>query len=158
MNRQYSKSDFEFIYKTLKNKVNNITIATDIIVGFPTETITEFNETYDLMSDLKPEIVNISRFWKRPNTKAETFKQVDSKSIKERSKKLMDKFKEISFENNQSWIGWEGPVIIEEKGINNNFTARNFAYKPVIVGGDNLKLGDIVNVKIKKASTWDIRV
>lgn len=157
MNRKYSKKDFVKVFKTLKEKVPNITIATDVICGFPTETEEEFEETFELMKELKPDIINIARFWKRPGTPAAEMKQLNPEIIKSRSKRMMEAFKKISLYNNKKWIGWGGDVVITERGKNNTLIARNFSYKPVIVKDDGQKLGDNVNVKVIGATTWDLR-
>jgi MiaB-like tRNA modifying enzyme len=66
------------------------TIATDIIVGYPTETEEDFQQTLNLIKEVKPEVLNISTFSSRPKTEASKLKQLDSKIIKQRTKKLND--------------------------------------------------------------------
>ncbi|MFP4403295.1 MAG: tRNA (N(6)-L-threonylcarbamoyladenosine(37)-C(2))-methylthiotransferase [Candidatus Woesearchaeota archaeon] len=157
MNRNYNVEDFKKIFLKLKKEIPNITIATDIICGFPKETDEEFLDTINLIKELKPEIVNISRYWKRNYTTSSKMKQHHSKIIKNRSKKLTNEFLWISFENNKKWKNWEGEILINEYGKNeNNFIGRNKYYKPVIIDG-NYKLGEIIKVKIIKTTDFNLR-
>ena len=90
MNRYYTINDFKIIVKTLRKEIPNITIATDIIVGYPLETEKDFEKTIELIQKIKPEVLNISKFSSRPKTKASKLKQLSSNLIKERSKKLTE--------------------------------------------------------------------
>lgn len=157
MNRKYYSKEYIDLVKELKKDVQNITIATDIIVGFPGESEKDFEKTVKLVKTLKPDVINISRFWKRPKTLAAKMKQLDSKIIKERSIVIRRLFHKISLEKNLKWIGWSGKAVIDERGKNNTLIARNFAYKPIIIKDEGQKLGDIIKVKIYSASTWDLR-
>ncbi|KKP92475.1 MAG: MiaB-like protein tRNA modifying enzyme [Parcubacteria group bacterium GW2011_GWA1_36_12] len=71
-----------------RNLFPNSTIATDIIIGYPTETEQDFKETYNLIKEVKPEVINITAFSSRPRTKASKLKQLPSEIIKERLKKI----------------------------------------------------------------------
>jgi MiaB-like tRNA modifying enzyme len=84
MNRPYKKEDFIKTVQYLRKEVKNITIATDIIVGFPNESKKEFNETYELIEKIKPEVMNLSKYWNRPFTKSNSMKN----QIKVEDKKL----------------------------------------------------------------------
>lgn len=124
-------------------------IATDIIVGFPGETYSQFKETLDFIKQINPDSIFISKFRPRPGTNACKMKQLPDKIIKQRSKTLLRLFQEISLNNNKKYIGWQGPVIIEEKNSKNS-VARNFAYKPVLLD-KSLRIGQKLNVKIINA-------
>jgi len=71
-----------------REKFPDSTIATDIIVGYPTETEEDFQKTFNLIKETKPEVLNISSFSSRPGTKASKLKQLSSEVIKERTKRL----------------------------------------------------------------------
>ena len=88
MKRIHSAKDFRKIVKRFRNEFKEITISTDIIVGYPTETQQDFQETIKLIEEVKPEVINISKYSARPNTKAIKLKQVPSDEIKRRSKIL----------------------------------------------------------------------
>lgn len=158
MNRKYSAEDFKRIVHEFRNNIKSITIATDVICGFPTETEAGFENTINLLRETKPDIVNISRYWKREGTNAAGMKQHPGSLTKKRSRIISKVFKEIGLENNKKWIGWQGTALVSEKGKNRgDWTARNFAYKPIIVNSDDDLLGEEINVKITGASFYDFR-
>ena len=88
MKRIHTVENFKEAVEKFRETFKNITITTDIIVGFPTETEQDFQETYNLIKEIKPEVLNISKFSSRPNTTASKIKQLPSEVIKERSVKL----------------------------------------------------------------------
>ncbi|PLW80056.1 hypothetical protein C0585_04625 [Candidatus Woesearchaeota archaeon] len=92
MNRNYKQEDFQDIVKELRKKVKGIRIATDIIIGYPTETDEDFEDTYNLIKELKIEVVNRSRYWKRPNTPAAKLKPINTKTVKNRSIRIKELF------------------------------------------------------------------
>jgi len=154
MKRAYTVEQAEQIIDAFRKEIPEITISTDIICGFPTETEEQFNDTLELMKKVRFDIVNISRYWPRPGTPAAKLKQWPDRIRKERSTKVTDLFD--SQGHNDRWVGWEGTIIIDEKGKDGSWVGRNYSYKPVIVKGD-LKLGDKVKVKIEKATVYDLR-
>ncbi|MEM4260592.1 MAG: tRNA (N(6)-L-threonylcarbamoyladenosine(37)-C(2))-methylthiotransferase [Candidatus Woesearchaeota archaeon] len=155
MNRGYTVENFIEIVDSFRKEIPDITISTDIIVGFPTETDDEFMDTCNLIKEIKPSVLNISKFWPRPGTKAAKFKQVNSRIIKDRILKISNLFNNICVENNKKWIGWCGSVIIDEVGKNNTFIGRNDYYKSIILKG-NYEIGDCVDVKIVQSSIHDL--
>ncbi|MFC1801441.1 tRNA (N(6)-L-threonylcarbamoyladenosine(37)-C(2))-methylthiotransferase [Nanoarchaeota archaeon] len=157
MNRKYTAQDFKTIVNKFKQVIPEITIATDIICGFPGETEKQFDDTLNLIKQTSLPIIHISRFWPRPKTKAIKMEnQVHSQETKERSRILTGIFRNIARMQNERWIGWEGEVLIDEKGKDESFIGRNYAYKPVILKG-NYSLGEKVNVKIKRVSSFDLK-
>ena len=156
MKRKYSVHDFKEMVDRFRRYVKNITIASDMIVGFPTETELQFQDSLHLIQDVKPDILNIARFSARPNTAAARMEQLPGSIKKERSRALTELFTTLALKQNKKWIGWQGKIIIDEVGKNNTWIGRNFAYKPVIVKG-NFNLGDEVGVDIKDATTYDLR-
>ncbi|MEK6873376.1 MAG: MiaB/RimO family radical SAM methylthiotransferase [Nanoarchaeota archaeon] len=90
MKRIHTVKEFKETVKLFRKEIPNIDIATDIIVGFPTETEQDFLETYNLIKEIKPEVINIAAFSSRPGTKAAEMKQLSSEVIKERTKRLND--------------------------------------------------------------------
>ncbi len=157
MRRQHSVEDFVKLVEKFRTAVPEITISTDIIVGFPGETAEQFNDTVELIKKTNPDVINLARFVARSGTKAHTFEnQISGAEKKERSKIITKLFREIAFENNKKWIGWDGEVIIDERGRNNAMIGRNYCYKPVVLK-ENVKIGSVVKVKITDASTFCLR-
>ena len=148
MNRFYSVEDFIRIVSSFRKEVPNLTLATDIICGFPGENKEAFERTINLLEEVQPDIVNISKFFPRPGTPAEKMRQLTFEEVKDRSRRLMGMAKRISLERNAKWINWKGEVLIDEKGKGASWVGRNFAYKPIIIkSGENL-LGKLVNVRV----------
>ncbi|MBM3308703.1 MAG: tRNA (N(6)-L-threonylcarbamoyladenosine(37)-C(2))-methylthiotransferase [Candidatus Altiarchaeales archaeon] len=133
-----------------------ITLSTDIIVGYPTETEEDFKKTLNMIEDVKPDIINISRFWPRPGTKAAELKQHPGWLIKKRSGMVNDLFKKIGLNQNKKWVGWKGSALVSEKNKDGSYTARNLWYKPIIIKTRKDIFGEIVNVTVKKATYYDL--
>ncbi|HEX32901.1 MAG TPA: tRNA (N(6)-L-threonylcarbamoyladenosine(37)-C(2))-methylthiotransferase [Candidatus Aenigmarchaeota archaeon] len=87
MNRKYTVEQFEFLVSKLRS-VPGMVVSTDIIVGYPTETEHDFQLTMDLVRRVKPDVLNVSKFYPRPGTAAAKLKQLDTKVIKQRSREL----------------------------------------------------------------------
>ncbi|MFC1686182.1 tRNA (N(6)-L-threonylcarbamoyladenosine(37)-C(2))-methylthiotransferase [Nanoarchaeota archaeon] len=157
MERNYTIKQYKKIVTKLKNELPKITIATDVICGFPGETERQFDETIKLIKQTRPDIVNVSRFWKRERTlAAEMPKQLPDKTIMRRSEKLSKIARQISLENKKEWIGWQGEVIINEKGKNKQqWKARTPSYTQITIKG-KFKLGQKVKVKIKSSTIHDL--
>ncbi len=151
MKRGYTREEFLEIVEKFKKEIRRITISTDVIVGFPGETDEDFEETIELIKEVRPDIVNISKFGARPGTEAAKLKQLSPKIVKKRTRELYELVRKIQLENNKKWINWEGEVLIDEIGTKEGtFVGRNFAYKPIVVKGNEL-LGKFVKVKVEKA-------
>jgi threonylcarbamoyladenosine tRNA methylthiotransferase CDKAL1 len=132
MKRGHSVKTYRELVKAFRSRIPEITIATDIIVGFPSESEDDFEQTLQLIRDTQPDIVNSSKFSARPNTAAANLKQLRSDTIKNRTDKLHLLVKEVSRMRNSMWLGWRGDVIVDELN-NNNIVGRNYAYRSVIV-------------------------
>ncbi|MFQ5759106.1 MAG: radical SAM protein, partial [Candidatus Bathyarchaeia archaeon] len=153
MQRFYTIEDFNQIVAMFRKAIPNITIATDVICGFPGETSEAFEKTMHLIEKVKPDIVNVSKFFPRPNTPAEKLEpKIPPSEIKERSKKMAELVRRIALEKNQAWKDWKGQILVDEKGKKpGSWIGRNFAYKPVVVKSRESLLGRIVNVHVVKA-------
>ncbi|MEM0050172.1 MAG: tRNA (N(6)-L-threonylcarbamoyladenosine(37)-C(2))-methylthiotransferase [Candidatus Bathyarchaeia archaeon] len=153
MNRKYTVEEFKSIIESFRREIPDITIATDIICGFPGESREAFKRTLELIEDVKPDIVNISKFFPRPNTPAAKMKQIDSGEVALRSRMATELVGKISLERNMRWIGWEGEILIDEKGPGDSWIGRNYAYKPIVVKSSRDLLGEFIKVRVTKAHT-----
>lgn len=152
MRRKYTVEDFKEIVLKLREGIPDITIATDMIVGFPTETEEQFHDSIGIIREIRPDVLNRSRFWPRPGTEAEKMEgQIHGQETKRRCTILVDVFNIMARVKNEKWIGWTGEILIDEKGKEDSWVGRNYAYRPVVVKG-NLALGQKVKVKIKKVN------
>lgn len=151
MNRLYSVKEFEQIIYKFRSEIPEVTVSTDIICGFPTESQESFKRTLDLIEKVQPDVVNISKFFPRPGTLAARMKQLPIEEVKDRSRKLSRVVRRISYKRNESWVNWEGRILIDEKGYADSWIGRNFAYKPVVVKSNRNLLGTFINVRVLKA-------
>lgn len=156
MKRKYNVHEFKDMVNKFRRYVKDVTIATDMIVGFPTETELQFQDSLHLIQEIKSDVLNISRFSARPNTIASRMKQLSSNIKKERSKALTELFTSIASKQNKKWVGWKGKILIDEVGKDKTWVGRNFAYKPVIVKG-KLNLGQELDVEVKDCSAYDLK-
>ncbi|TDA25473.1 MAG: threonylcarbamoyladenosine tRNA methylthiotransferase [Archaeoglobi archaeon] len=143
MRRDHTVEDFLEVVDAFRNNFE-ITLATDIIVGFPTETEESFWKTYDLVQEVKPDIVNITRFSKRKGTPAEKLKEIPGWIVKERSRKLTELCVRIGLENNRKFLGREVKVLVTSPG-KRFMLARTDSYRAVITTGE---LGEFKMVRI----------
>jgi len=152
MNRKYTIDDFLEIIKKFRETYPDITISTDIIVGFPTETDEQFQNTIDLLKDVRPDIVNITRYSARPYTKAKALKgRIKTEIVKERSRILTELCRNISKENNLKHIRKTYIVLITEKGKYHTLVGRTENYKPVVIK-ENVKIGKFLSIVVKDAA------
>ena len=149
MLRGHSIEDFKTMSYNFRKKFPLSSLSTDIIVGYPTESDEEFQDTLNLLKSTKPDIVNLSKYGARPGTKAIEMEQVPVDIINERSRLLAFVIKEISLDQNQKWLNWTGQCLVNEKGkIEGTMIGRNFAYKPIVLKTSDVILGNIYNIKI----------
>jgi len=146
MKRGHTAETFRDIVNKIRSQFKDFTISTDIIVGFPTETEEDFQKTVDLLDEIKPDVVNLSKYSARPGTDAAELKQIDAAEVKRRSKIIFEQISKISIENNKKWIGWKGKVLFDEK-TDEGIKGRNFAYKPIFVK-DDVDIGQSHTVEI----------
>ena len=118
--------------QAFRDKIPEMTISTDIIVGFPSETEDDFKQTINLLERSQLDVVNISRY-ARPKTEASGWKEmkVSSQVSKERSEHLHDLTRRIAKKRNSIWREWQGEIVIDE--IGKVMQGRNYAYKPVVI-------------------------
>ncbi|MBI2541226.1 tRNA (N(6)-L-threonylcarbamoyladenosine(37)-C(2))-methylthiotransferase [Candidatus Woesearchaeota archaeon] len=156
MNRRYAVEDFANVVGAFRKEIPEITISTDIIVGFPSETEPQFEDSLNALKKIKPDVLNLSRYAAREGTMAAKMKQLQTGTLKQRSRIMADLHRKIALENNKKWINWEGKILIDEKGKHDSWVGRNYCYKPVIMKGD-FKLGDEIDVKIADVANFDLR-
>jgi len=148
MNRKYNVNDFLFIIKKFRDNFPDMTLATDVIVGFPTETDEQFNRTVDLLKKIKPDIVNITRYSARPLTKAKYMDgRIPTNIAKQRSRYITNICSIISREKNKEKIGKQYTVLLTKVVKKGSYVGRTETYKPVIING-TFKLGGVITLKI----------
>ena len=151
MRRTHTVEDFINSVKRFRHDFPLSTLSTDIIVGYPTETEEDFQKTINLIKEIKPDIVNISKYGARPGTQSERMLQLDSRIVKARSKELHRIVQDTTLLNNVQWIGWRGKVLIDEK-VRGAVVGRNFAYRPVIIK-KQITLGKVLDIEVINATS-----
>jgi threonylcarbamoyladenosine tRNA methylthiotransferase MtaB len=160
MNRHYTTEDYKVVVTNLRNHMPEVSITTDIIVGFPGETEKEFNTTYEFLSELKLSKTHVFKYSPRTGTKAAEMEfQVDGNIKEERSKKLI----ELNFINEQEFmkrfLNREMDVLYEEeaKGKENHYIGYTPNYIKVVTYCETEKLdGKIVTTKLIDAENENI--
>jgi len=157
MKREYTVEQYKDIVSKFKKEFSEMTIATDIIVGFPGETQEQFEDTVRVIEETRPDVVNVSRYWSRDKTPAaKRADHLQPEEIMNRSEKLSKLCKQISLENKKPLIGKELIITINEKGKENSqWKGRTDSYKQVIINGD-FKLGQKLKVKIIDVTVHDL--
>lgn len=159
MRREYSVSDFEELIDRLKNIVPQVTLATDIICGFPNETDADHMQTLDLITRHKFPVINISQFYPRPGTVAARMPRVATKIAKERSSQVTNLFE--SYTTTDSFLHKDVPVWfdldMEESRSRNQSVGHTKNYTKVIVPFCENLAGTKRIVHITSVHKWDMR-
>lgn len=151
MNRNHTVEQYIEIINKFKKKIPDITIATDIIVGYPTETTQDFNLTCELLEDIKPSLIHLSKYQHRKGAISSNLKEIPKNILKERSKYLSEIKNKITEEENKQMLGTIQEATVIEKGSKGGFIAKSNSYIPIIV--NNVNLGQKIKVKITKTTS-----
>lgn len=149
MNRKYSVEEFTHVVREFRKGLPELTLATDIIIGFPTESENAFKKTISALKELKPDVVNVSKFFPRPGTKAEAIKQLPGSVVAERSREVSALCRNITLRKNRQLIGKEFEVLLTEE-TGRGIAGRTRSYTQVIARAGSL--GEFVNVRISDAT------
>ena len=158
MGRRYTKEEYLKLFNKIKEKIKNVSISTDIIVGFPGETESDFNDTLTLVNTCKFDLAYTFIFSKRVGTPAEKMLDETPKEEKEqRLYKLNELVNKYALENNKKLEGKIVKVLVEGKsdkeGFLMGYTETN---KLVNLKANEMLIGKIINVKILEAKTWSL--
>lgn len=146
MNRLHTLDEYKYMISKFRKEIPDLTVATDIIIGYPTETEEDFQQTLELLYEIKPDIIHVSKYMHRPGAKSSSLKEIDHKTMKERSHRVNKVKTEVMLENNKKYEGSTQKVLITGEGSSGGFVGYTNSYKNVIV--DNVEVGTFVNVKI----------
>ena len=157
MRREYSVAQFEEIVHRFRHAYPELSLSTDVIVGFPGETEDEFEATMDLVRRVRPDIVNVTRFSARSGTPAANMEnQIVGWRVKERSRRLTRLRFEIAQELHDRLVGREYTVLVTEPGKAGTVLARTPEYRQVVLP-EAASLGEFVTVGIDTATPTDLR-
>ncbi len=156
MRREYTVAEFEEIVTAFRRAYPEITLSTDIIVGFPGESDRQFEATMDLVHRVRPDIVNVTRFSTRAGTPAASMTgQVVGWRVKQRSRRLTLSRFEIAREIHERWIGREVWVLVTEPGKPGTVLARTSEYRQVVLQ-EPATIGEFLRVRIESATATDL--
>lgn len=159
MRRKYTREKYIEIVKSIRNKYPDISLSTDIMVGFPGETEEDFNDTIDLVKECRFDFAFTFLFSKRPGTPAYKMEnQVDYKVKTDRFNRLTDAINEISLELNKNYLGKTVKVLVDEisKKDEKYLSGRTDTFKLVNFKGEKELIGKIVEVKIVDCNTFSL--
>jgi len=159
MNRHYTRESYLELVKKLREAVPDITISTDIIVGFPGETEKDFQDTLDLVSEVRYDSAFTFLYSVRQGTPAAEYAEQIPESIKhERFNRLVDLVNEISAEKNAAYEGRIERVLVEGKSKRNKnaLSGRTDGFKLVNFYGDAAMVDRFVDVKITTGKTFSL--
>ena len=151
MHRVYTREHYLELIRKLKEKVPNITLSTDIIVGFPGETEEDFEDTLSMVEKVGYDQGFTFLYSIRKGTKAaEMQNQIPHEVKQERFQRLIDSMYKIFYEKNKECLGQTLEVLVEGISKNNPdiLTGRTRGYKLVHFKGGKRNIGQLVNVKI----------
>lgn len=152
MGRKYTVSEFLIILKKFRAELPELTLSTDVIVGYPGESTEQFQNSLELIKKIQPNIVNITRFSARPGTAAEKSKnKLSGSEVKMRSRQMTDLRFNISRDLNESKIGNSYRVLVTERVKAGSVLCRSDSYLPIVVKHP-LKLGSWAQVLITSAT------
>ena len=160
MNRKYTKEQYLNLVGKMKAKIPNLTLSTDIIVGFPGETEEEFEDTLDVVRKVKFEQVYMFIYSRRVGTPGDKMENQIPEEIKhkrfDRLKALVESQIE---ENNQKYVGTIQKVLVEGTSKNNEkmLTGRTDSNKVVIFEGDKSLINQMIDLKIVSEHMWYLK-
>ena len=160
MNRKYTKEQYLQLVEKMKKQIQNLTLSTDIIVGFPGETEENFADTLDVVEKVKFEQVYMFIYSRRVGTPADKMENQIPEEIKhkrfDKLKKLVEKQIE---ERNKEYVGLVQNVLIEgrSKTNENMLTGRTDSNKVVILEGEDDLIGKTIPVKIISEHMWYLK-
>ncbi len=160
MNRNYTKEQYLELVDKMKKQIPGVLFSTDIIVGFPGETEEDFEDTLDVVRQVKFEQVYMFIYSRRVGTRADRMENQIPEEIKhkrfDRLKELVEKQTE---ENNEKYIGTVQRILIEGTSKNNSemLTGRTDSNKVVIFEGSKELIGTIQNIEIVENCLWYLK-
>lgn len=159
MNRGYTSADYMALAKKIRGALPDVSLTTDLIVGFPGETDAEYRDSYNLLRDLRFDIVHTAAYSPRPGTRAATMDgQLDVKTKAARLNEINNMQSAIARELNEACIGREEEILIDGPAPRGAdlLQGRTMNDKVVIVKGGPDDIGKLAKVRITGASHWSL--
>jgi MiaB-like tRNA modifying enzyme len=151
MRRQHRVAKFREVVEAFDARLDPWTLSTDFIVGFPTETEADHEQSMQLLREVRPEKINITRFSKRPGTDAAGMTGLGGTVKKERSKAMTDLKMDVCRVAHAEMVGDVREVLVVQEGTGDSMKCRDPAYRQVIVtdaAAKGVAVGDLLDVEI----------
>jgi tRNA A37 methylthiotransferase MiaB len=156
MRRQHRVEQFLEVVETFDAALDRWTLSTDFIVGFPTETDRDHEQSMALLREVRPEKINVTRFSKRPGTDAADLKGLGGTVKKERSKAMTDLKMDVVAEAYADLVGTRRSVLVVEEGTGDSVKCYDDAYRQIVVQNATeygLEPGDFAEVEVTSHQT-----
>jgi len=157
MNRPYNIEQYKTSVNKVKKSIPDISLSTDIIVGFPEETEEQFQNTVRLFKEIGFDMAYISKYSPRPGTEAAKIKSFITPQEKERRKKILNEILKLTaLKNNEKYIGKIVEVLIDksEKGF---LIGKTRSYKTVKIKGIKKEIGSFIKAEIIDVTPWGLK-
>lgn len=158
MKREYTVEQYRDLVKQIRDRIPGVSIATDLIVGFPGESREQFQHSYDLLAELRLDVVHLARYSPRPGTVADR-RMEDSVSEEEKWRRfrMIESLQEkIAGEINQRYLG-QSPAVLFEGKHRDRWRGRTPTHKLVFVSSEQDLQGRLLPVKITWAGPWSMQ-
>ena len=160
MNRKYTKEQYLNLVSKMKERIPNLELSTDIIVGFPGETEEDFEDTLDVVKRVNFEQVFMFIYSRRVGTPADKMENQIPEEIKhERFDRLKQLVEGQIRNNNEKYVGTIQRVLVEGRSKTNAnvLTGRTEYNKVVNFEGDDSLIGKMINLKIESEHMWYLK-
>ena len=158
MKRGYTAADYRRLIDRIRQRIPGVSIATDIIVGFPGETVEQFQQTYDLLAELQLDVAHLARYSTRPGTVAER-RLPDNVSEEEKMRRfrLLEAMQEeIAARINAAYLGETVEILLEDK-VRGRWRGRTPTNKLVFVEANEDLLGKLRQAQITWTGPWSMQ-
>jgi len=158
MRRGYTVEQYRQLITQIRSKISEVALSTDVIVGFPPETHAQFQQTYNLLSELRFDTVHVAAYSPRPGTFASR-KLEDNVPLAEKRERLnkIEQLQEsIATEINVQLRGKTVTVLVDGRK-KERWQGRTRSGKLVFFNGDGDYLGQLVKIRIEKTSPWSLQ-
>ena len=159
MNRGYTRSQYLELVRRIRTVLPDVSLTTDLIVGFPQETEDDFRDSYDLLKELRFDIVHTAAYSPREGTKAAVMEgQIDNKVKAARLNEINALQSQLARELNEEYVGRTVEILVDGPAPRGegSFQGRTKTDKVVIVKGSPECMGSYMDVKIIRASHWSL--
>ncbi|MFB6070238.1 MAG: tRNA (N(6)-L-threonylcarbamoyladenosine(37)-C(2))-methylthiotransferase [Halanaeroarchaeum sp.] len=156
MRRQHEVEHFREVVDAFDDHLEEWTLSTDFIVGFPSETDADHQQSLDLLREVRPEKVNVTRFSKRPGTDAADMKGLGGTLKKERSSEMTDAKLDVVGDAYEGLVGTTRRVLVVEDGKRDSVQAYDDAYHQIVVKDAvdrGIEPGDVLDVEVTEHNT-----